>query len=45
MCMPLWANWISAAQTSADQHFHFLKLADDLYAKNVHQTYLQLEAN
>ncbi|HMT92820.1 MBL fold metallo-hydrolase [uncultured Thiothrix sp.] len=30
---------------SADQHFHFLKLSDDLHAKNVYQTYLQLETN
>lgn len=29
---------------SADKTFSFLKLSDDLQGKNVHQTYLQLEA-
>lgn len=28
---------------SADQRFSFLKLAEDLHSKNVHQVYLQLE--
>lgn len=32
-------------QLSADQRFAYLKLADELHARNIHQTYLQLEAN